>query len=134
MGAVCQCTEITRVVEPGRKTGLEFRISWTDNEITQLSLQPVLEAPLTVTNSLGQRTTLGYDYGTNCSNGTGNLTFSIDPNGVKTAYSYDDSLDRLTQIRRVAGGNASQESQTNYLYPNSTWSIEYRTRRTRTMD
>jgi len=81
--------------------------------------------PLTVTNSLGQRTTLGYDYGTNCSNGTGNLTFSIDPNGVQTAYAYNDQLDRVTQIRRVAGGNASQESQTNYLYPNSTWSIEY---------
>lgn len=31
----------------------------------------------------------------------------------------------MTQIRRVAGGNASQESQTNYLYPKSTWSVEY---------
>ena len=81
--------------------------------------------PLTVTNSLGQRTTLGYDYGTNCSNETGNLTFSIDPNGVQTAYAYNDQLDRVTQIRRVGGGNASQESQTNYLYPNSTWSVGY---------
>jgi YD repeat-containing protein len=58
-------------------------------------------------------------------NRSGKLTFSIDPNGVQTAYAYNDQLDRVTQIRRVAGGNASQESQTNYLYPNSTWSIEY---------
>ena len=81
--------------------------------------------PLTVTNALGQATTLGYDYGTDCSNGTGNLTFAIDPNGVQTAYAYNDPLDRVTQIRRAAGGNASQESQTNYLYPNPTWSVEY---------
>ncbi len=80
--------------------------------------------PLTVANSLGQSTTLGYDYGTNCSNGTGNLTFSIDPNGVTTAYKYDDQLDRVTQIRRAA--DTAAESQTNIVYDSVTDVSVYR--------
>ena len=51
-------------------------------------------------------------------NRSGKLTFSIDPNDVKTAYSYDDALDRLTQIRRVADTPA--ENQTNIAYNGAT--------------
>ena len=79
---------------------------------------------------MGQRTTtLGYDYGTNCVNGTGNLIFSIDPNGVKTAYSYGDALDRLTQIRRIADTPA--ESQTNIVYNGATDVNVYRDQSTK---
>jgi YD repeat-containing protein len=71
------------------------------------------------TNALGQTTYAAYDYN------SGKLIQSTDLNGVNTTYAYQDALDRLTQIRRAAGGGAGLESQTNYNYPNPNQVIRY---------
>src|SRR3954471_8718593 len=65
------------------------------------------------TNALGQVINNTYNYF------SGNLTQATDLNGVDTAYSYDDPLNRLTLIRRAAG-KSQLESQTLYSYPTPT--------------
>jgi YD repeat-containing protein len=67
--------------------------------------------PTSFTNALGQRTSIGYDYS------IGKPVVVVDSNGVSTAFSYNDPLDRVTQVRRAAGAGNSIESQTNYSYP-----------------
>ena len=50
---------------------------------------------------------------------------AMDLNGVNTLYSYNDALERLTQVRRASGGGLRLESQTNYVYPNPNWAVAY---------
>jgi hypothetical protein len=66
-----------------------------------------------VSNALNQVTTAVYDYD------TGKMTAQVDPNGVTTAWSYNDPLNRLMLLRRAAGAGSGVESQTNYSYPNT---------------
>ncbi len=71
-------------------------------------------------NALGQATVAAYDYD------TGRLASTIDLNGVSTTYAYDDPLDRLTQVRRAAGGSGGTDSHTNLVYPTPTQVVQYR--------
>jgi hypothetical protein len=68
--------------------------------------------PTKITNALNQSTLLQYDYN------TGKATQVTDPNGVETAYHYNDLLERVTQV--VHGQGTTAENQTNYKYPSVT--------------
>ncbi len=71
-----------------------------------------------VTNALGQSTHSQIDYH------SGQPSTTTDLNGVVTAYSYNDPLDRLTQSVQAVGLSGFQ-NQTNYTYPSATESDVY---------
>ncbi len=75
--------------------------------------------PTTTTNAAGQSTQANYDYS------IGKIISFTDLNGVGTGYVYNDSLDRLTQIRHAPGGGPTQDSHTNYFYNSPTNITEY---------
>ena len=60
-----------------------------------------------------------YDYS------TGKPTFTTDLDGVTTTYSYDDPLDRLTEIHRAAGGGPNVDSHTDHVYQSPTLTTQY---------
>ena len=68
--------------------------------------------PTSVKNVYSQTTNVNYDYN------IGKPTSVVDPNGVQTLYSFNDALDRVTQIRKAAG-IGGVESQSNVVYTGS---------------
>ena len=65
-----------------------------------------------IQNAYSQITHVTYDYN------VGKPTSVTDANGVETRYSFNDNLDRLTQINRAVGTSA--ETHTNIQYTSST--------------
>ncbi len=68
--------------------------------------------PTSIKNAYSQFTRANYDYN------IGKPTSVTDFNGIQTVYSFNDPLDRLTQVRHGAGTAA--EAQTNVVYTGAT--------------
>jgi YD repeat-containing protein len=66
--------------------------------------------PTSIRNALGQTTRIVYDYY------LGKPVQTTDASGTSTDFSYNDPLDRVTQVLRAAGAGGL-ENQTNYSYP-----------------
>lgn len=67
-------------------------------------------------NGVQQNTSVQYDYY------TGKATQVIDSNAVSTSYSYDDKLDRLTDV--LVAANSGAPNHLRYIYQNPTWTIQ----------
>jgi len=67
--------------------------------------------PTSIRNPLGQKANIAYDYY------LGKPMQTTDANGTSAAFSYNDPLDRLTQVTRATGAGSGVASQTNYSYP-----------------
>jgi RHS repeat-associated protein len=86
--------------------------AYSDSGTTIANVNPSYAFPNTITNALGQSTTLQYDYY------IGQPTSSADPNGVSTTFAYGvqpgnvtDGLDRLDKVTRGSGA-----AQTAFVY------------------
>lgn len=87
-------------------------IQYTDNFSDGIN-RSAFVLPTTVTNALGQSSSIQYDFSTE------KPTLVSDPNSVKTAYTYSDPLDRVTSVKAAQGASVEQDSS--YVYNSPTW-------------
>jgi RHS repeat-associated protein len=109
---------VVRTTDPhGNPTLFEYsdRFGLPNGEAQSNSAAPELGGlssyafPTKVTNALGHTTFTQYDYY------LGKLVDTEDPNGVDTAFFYNDALNRLTQVVRSAN-IAATNNQTTFSY------------------
>jgi RHS repeat-associated protein len=113
---------VTKVLDPRSTPGnvIATSIGYDDNfggpdaslaeryTFTELGSQQTFAFPTQVTNAIGQNGYIQYDYG------LGQAINQQDFNGIISAVFHDDSLDRMTQIRRAYSTAAESHATITY--------------------